>query len=164
MEKQQHFQELKIGEEMKDQIEMNVEQQLNQENSISNFSKSKKKYQKIIEKLKKIKKKELKKRNINAQINEQKIEGDDYSEVIRNQEKLKILKEIMSSVPAYLLMSQAQKRKFFKTVNNQFYESLQKELGSQCSHQKSVHFNLERNKIKTFNKSDNVLEISQSII
>lgn len=55
----------------------------------------------------------------------------------------------MSSVPAYLLMSPAQKRKYFKSINNQFHETLQKELGSQCSHSKSVQFDLEKNKIKS---------------
>ncbi|CAD8086552.1 unnamed protein product [Paramecium sonneborni] len=152
-----------MEEQMKDQMVLNKNKQQNEENKFSYISKSKKKNKKIIEKLENIKKNELKKKNI-AQFNEQIIEGDDYSEVIKNQEKLKILKEIMSSVPAYLLMSQAQKRKYFKNVNNQFYESLQKEQGSQCSHKKNVHFNLERNRIKTFNKSDNVFEISQQMI
>ncbi|CAK77001.1 unnamed protein product (macronuclear) [Paramecium tetraurelia] len=164
MEERRTVQEQQIEEQIKDPGDFSVEKQQKDERVISYNSKSKKKYQKIIKKMKKLKKAELKKKNKDNQQYELEIEGEDYSEVKRNQEKLKILKEIMSSVPAYLLMSPAQKRKYFKTVNIQFYEMLQKELGSQCSHSKSVHFDLGRNKIKTFKSSDNVIELSQSLI
>ncbi|CAD8068864.1 unnamed protein product [Paramecium primaurelia] len=164
MEEQNMVSDIQFEEQINDPIEYNMEKQQYDKRVFSYNSKSKKKYQKIIEKLENLKKTELKKKNKDNQQFKLEIEGDDYSEVKNNQEKLKILKEIMSSVPAYLLMSPAQKRKYFKTVNTQFYETLQKELGSQCSHQKSVQFDLNRNKIKTFKQSDNVFEISQSLI
>ena len=48
------------------------------------------------------------------------IEGDDYSEVRKNPNKLKTLKEIMNSVPVYLFMNPAEKRKYFKSINMKF--------------------------------------------
>ncbi|CAD8084384.1 unnamed protein product [Paramecium primaurelia] len=90
------------------------------------------------------------------------IEGDDYSEVRKNPNKLKTLKEIMNSVPVYLFMNPAEKRKYFKSINMKFQEALQKEKGTHCTHNKSVHFDLARNKVKTFKQTDNVLRISKS--
>lgn len=48
------------------------------------------------------------------------IEGDDYSEVRKNPNKFKILKEIMNSVPVYLFMNPAEKRKYFKSINMKY--------------------------------------------
>ncbi|CAD8068233.1 unnamed protein product [Paramecium primaurelia] len=90
------------------------------------------------------------------------IEGDDYSEVRKNPNKLKTLKEIMNSVPVYLFMNPAEKRKYFKSINMKFQDALQKEKGTHCTHNKSVHFDLARNKVKTFKQTDNVLRISKS--
>ncbi|CAD8165665.1 unnamed protein product [Paramecium octaurelia] len=90
------------------------------------------------------------------------IEGDDYSEIRKNPNKLKTLKEIMNSVPVYLFMNPAEKRKYFKSINMKFQEALQKEKGTHCTHNKSVHFDLARNKVKTFKQTDNVLRISKS--
>ncbi|CAK85815.1 unnamed protein product (macronuclear) [Paramecium tetraurelia] len=90
------------------------------------------------------------------------IEGDDYSEVRKNPSKLKTLKDIMNSVPVYLFMNPAEKRKYFKSINSRFQEALQKEKGTHCTHNKSVHFDLARNKVKTFKQTDNVLRISKS--
>ncbi|CAD8098734.1 unnamed protein product [Paramecium sonneborni] len=90
------------------------------------------------------------------------IEGDDYSEVRKNPNKLKTLKEIMNSVPVYLFMNPAEKRKYFKSINMKFQEALQKEKGTHCTHNKNVHFDLAKNKVKTFKQTDNVLRISKS--
>lgn len=49
---------------------------------------------------------------------------------------MSLLKEILNSVPPYLFMSPAEKRKYFKQINSRFQEVLQKEKGTRCTHQK----------------------------
>lgn len=73
------------------------------------------------------------------------IEGLDYSEIQQSGKKMQVLKEILSSIPPYLFMSPAEKRKYFKQINSRFQEVMQKEKGSRCSHSRSVKFNLQNN-------------------
>ena len=64
----------------------------------------------------------------------------------------------MNSVPVYLFMNPAEKRKYFKSINVKFQETLQKEKGTHCTHNKSVHFDLGKNKVKS--KLKNICIIS----
>ena len=54
----------------------------------------------------------------------------------------------MNSVPAYLFMSLAEKRKHFGNISKNYSENMNKENGSKCSHPRSVKFDLKNNQIK----------------
>ncbi|KAM3141050.1 hypothetical protein pb186bvf_006851 [Paramecium bursaria] len=107
--------------------------------------------------------KKLKKSILQQQPEEEdiQIEGLDYSEVKASPEKMRILKQIMDSVPAYLFMTPAEKRKYFRQINTKFHETLQNEQGKKCTHERKVKFNLARNQIKEFDLRENVLKISK---
>ncbi|CAD8099344.1 unnamed protein product [Paramecium sonneborni] len=136
-----------------------------EQQQLQNTTKAKQKEEKAILKLHKKQEEQINSQYMQdspIQDEDETIEGDDYSEIRKNPNKLKILKEIMNSVPVYLFMNPAEKRKYFKSINMKFQEALQKEKGSQCTHNKSVHFDLAKNKVKTFKQTDNVLRISKS--
>lgn len=76
------------------------------------------------------------------------IEGMDYSEVRASSQRMQVLRDVMNTVPPYLFLSPAEKRKYFGSISKRFSEAMAKEAGSQCSHERSVRFDLGQNQVR----------------
>lgn len=65
----------------------------------------------------------------NLQAGDIELEGLDYSEVIHNQDKMKLLRDIMNTIPPYLFLSPAEKKKYFGNISKSYGDKMIKEKG-----------------------------------
>lgn len=47
---------------------------------------------------------------------------------------MKLLRDIMNTIPPYLFLSPAEKRKYFGNISKTYGDKITKEKGQQCSH------------------------------